>query len=128
MRVRVNNKSLSAKIEKLEQSTEEKLKSRLVNIAEDLTKRTPVDTGAYAESFSVAPASSGAGRSRSSKGRPKNQSLEQYRSIALGNMTADIDSLQLLENRSVSFRNRAPHADQVEGKYQVFGSAKDENR
>jgi hypothetical protein len=128
MRVRINNKSLSAKIEKLEQITEEKLKSRLVDIAEDLTKRTPVDTGAYAESFSVVPASSGAGRRRSSKGRPKNQSLEQYRSIALGNMTADINSLQLLENRSVSFRNRAPHAGRVERKYQVFGSAKDENR
>jgi hypothetical protein len=128
MKVRVNQKSLSAKIKGLETQAEEQIKTKLVDIAEDLTLRTPVDTGAYAESFSVVPASSGGGRRRDSHGRPRRQDPGTYRSIALSNMTSDIEGLQLLENRSVSFRNRAPHADVVENKYQVFGAAKDRNR
>lgn len=128
MKVRVNQKSLSAKIDKALLETEDKLRVKLVDIAEDLTLRTPVDTGAFAESFSVVPASSGGGRRRDSHGRPRRQDVATYRSIALSNMTADIEGLQLLENKSVSFRNRAPHAEVVENKYQVFGAVKDRNR
>lgn len=128
MKVRVNQKSLSAKITKAEMQAEDKLKSKLVDIAEDLTVRTPVDTGAYAESFSVVPTSSGGGRRKISDNKPGNQDVSTYRSIALSNMTSDIEGLQILENKSVSFRNRAPHAQQVEDKYQVFGAAKDKNR
>ena len=128
MKVRINQKSVSAKIDKALLETEDKLKSKLVDIAEDLTTRTPVDTGAFAESFSVVPASSGGGRRKDSHGRPRGQDLPTYRSIALSNMTSDIEGLQLLENKSVSFRNRAPHADVVENKYQVFGAVKDKNR
>jgi hypothetical protein len=128
MKVRVNQKSLSAKITKAEMEAEDKLKSKLVDIAEDLTLRTPVDTGAFAESFSVVPASSGGGRRKDSHGRPRRQDVDTYRSIALSNMASDIEGLQLLENKSVSFRNRAPHAQQVEDKYQVFGAVRDRNR
>ena len=128
MKVRVNEKSLSAKIKGLETQAEDQIKSKLVDIAEDLAIRSPVDTGAYAESFSVVPSSSGGGRSRSSSGRPRRQDSVTYQTIALSNMTSDIERLQLLENRSVSFRNRAPHAGAVEDKHQVFGATKDRNR
>lgn len=124
-RGRVNMKSVSAKIENLKERVEEEVKDDLKKIATDLTTRTPVDTGAFAESFSVVPASSGAGRRKSSKGRPRNQDLRTYRDIAQANMNSDIDGLQLFENKSVSFRNRAPHAKAVEDKKQVFGAVKD---
>lgn len=127
-RGRVNEKSISAKIEKLKEQTEQEIKTLLKGIAADLTTRTPVDTGAFAESFSVVPASSGGGRSKSSHGRHRNQDLGTYRSIAQSNMNSDIDRLELLENKSVSFRNRAPHAGRVEAKYQVFGAVKDIRR
>lgn len=126
--VKFNEKSWSKKIKNLEEKTRAKVEDELIQVAENLSMRAPVDTGAYAESFSVVPASSGGGRSRSSKGRPRNQSVEQYRNIALQQMTADIKSLQLLENKSVSFRNRAPHAKWVENKYQIFGVTKDKFR
>lgn len=128
MKVRVNQKSLSAKITKAEMQAEDKLKSKLVDIAEDLTTRTPVDTGAFAESFSVVPASSGGGRRKSSDNKPGNQDLATYRGIALSNMASDIEGLQILENKSVSFRNRAPHAKQVDDKHEVFGAVKDKYR
>lgn len=127
-RMRVNEKSISTKIENLKEQTEQEIKTILKGIAEDLTTRTPVDTGAFAESFSVLPASSGGGRSKSSRGRPRNQDLGTYRAIAQSNMNSDIDRLELLENKSVSFRNRAPHASKVEAKYQVFGAVKDIRR
>ena len=127
-RGRVNMKSVSAKIENLKDRVESEVKDDLKKIATDLTTRTPVDTGAFAESFSVVPASSGAGRRKSSKGRPRNQDVGTYRGIAQANMNSDIDGLQLFENKSVSFRNRAPHAGKVELKYQVFGAVKDIRR
>lgn len=127
-KVRYNEKSLSAKIKNIEEQTEEKIKGKFLEIAEDLSSRAPVDTGAYAESFSVVPASFGGGRSRISKGRPRRQDVGTFRNIAYQNMAADIAGLQLMENRSVSFRNRAPHARFVENKYQIFGVTKDRNR
>jgi len=128
MKVRVNQKSISAKIDKALMQAEDKLKGKLVDIAEDLTVRTPVDTGAYAESFSVVPSSSGGGRRKDSHGKPRNQDVATFRGKALSNMTSDIENLEILENKSISFRNRAPHAAKVEEKYQVFGAAKDRNR
>lgn len=127
-RGRVNEKSVSAKIENLEERVEAEVKDDLKSIARDLTTRTPVDTGAYAESFSVVPASFSGGRSKSSHGRPRNQDVGEYLGIAQANMNSDIDGLQLFENKSVSFRNRAPHASSVELKYQVFGAVKDIRR
>lgn len=130
MKVRVNEKSLSVKINSLLEMAEGQAKDKLGDVAEDLTVRITVDTGAYAESFSVRLASDSGGRSRSSRGRPRNQSTEEYRSVALSNMMQDIASLDLLGNSStsVSFRNRAPHASQVEKKYQVFGAVRDRQR
>lgn len=124
---RVNEKSVSAKIENSEEFLELKLKALLEDLAKDLVTRTPVVTGAYAESFSVVPSSSGGGRRRSSKGRPKGD-LETFRGIATSNMVGDISRLDLKETKSISFRNRAPHAGPVEKKYEVFAAVKDRNR
>lgn len=130
IKMRVNRKSISTKVNKLLELADDKAKEKLVGVAQDLVERTPVDTGAYAESFSVRYSNDSGGRSRSSNNRPTNQSLEEFRGVALNNMTTDINSLRLTENpnTSVSFRNRAPHAGQVEDLYQVFGAAKDINR
>lgn len=128
VKLRVNQKSISTKIKKLEEDTEDRIKMVLKDIAEDLSVRTPVDTGAYAESFSVRPSSDSGGRSRTSRGRPRNQPAEQFQGIALSNMISDINALQILDERSVRFRNRAPHADQVEDRHQVFGATKDRFR
>lgn len=125
MKVRINERSLSAKFDKLEAAYERRAKNKLKDIASELAGYAPVDTGAYAESFSVGPKT----RSRSSKGRPRNQSVAQYREIAENTMHGDIEALDLgLEFQRVPFRNRAPHAKYIEGVYQVFGIVRDRNR
>lgn len=125
MKFRINEKSISTKIDKLLDLAEAEAKEKLIDVAEDLTKRTPVDTGAYAESFSVSYSNDSRRRSVSSKGRPQNQDIGAYRNTALQMMTADIRGLDLVNNQntSVAFRNRAPHAGPVERKYNVFGSS-----
>lgn len=122
-----NPKSLTVKVDNSKEFLELKLKALLENLAEDLVTRTPVDTGAYAESFSVLPSSSGGGRRRSSKGRPKGDP-ETFLGIATSNMVGDISRLDLQELDSIDFRNGAPHAEPVEEKYVVFGAVKDKNR
>ena len=54
---RINIKSVSVKIENLRERMVTDVKSDLKGIATDLSTRSPVDTGAYAESFSVLPSS-----------------------------------------------------------------------
>lgn len=125
IRGRVNRKPLSPKIENLREQAGEEVKVTLKEVASDLVKRTPVDTGAYAESFSVLPAASSGGRRESSDGRPKRQSMRLYRGIAKSNMNSDIDKLEPLDGKSIAFRNRAPHASKVETKREVFGAVKD---
>lgn len=128
MKIRVNQKSISTKTQKLLEVGEERIKENLRNLAEDLSVRTPVATGAYAESFSVLPSSNSGGRSRSSRGRPRNQDVATFQNIARQNMFSDIQVLELEDETSVRIRNRAPHATQVEERHQVFGATKDRFR
>jgi len=127
IKIEPNLKSVTVKVDEKKEFLELKLKALLEDLAKDLVTRTPVVTGAFAESFSVVPSSSGGGRSRSSKGRPKGD-LVTFREIATSNMVGDISRLDLKEAKSISFRNRAPHAEPVEKKYEVFGAVKDKNR
>ena len=124
MRVRVNERSLSAKLDRLESVMSDKVKPKLKNIARELSTYAPVDTGAYAESFAVGNRT----RSRTSRGRPRNQDVGSYQGVAYSNMASDIDALDLSENLRIPFTNKAPHAKEIEGAYQVFGKVRDRNR
>ena len=117
--------NLNNKISEIEDKSEQGVYQAALIVERESKQRTPVDTGAYAESFSVLPAASGGGRRESSDGRPKRQSLRLYRGIAESNMNSDIDKLEPLDGKSVAFRNRAPHASKVETKREVFGAVKD---
>lgn len=130
MKIRVNKKSISVKLEELRKQTVTSVTHRLESMAYDISVRSPVSSGAYAESHSVVPSSSGGGRSKSSSGKPRNQPTEVYQKIAFDNMASDINALDIenLQTSSVSFRNRAPHAGDVEDKHQVFGAVKDKYR
>lgn len=125
IKLRVNTNSISTKIQKLEELGEQKVKENLREMVDIIVPRIPVDTGAYAESFSVRPSSDSGGRSRTSRGRPRNQSTEEFRQIAESNMLSDIQVLDLKDNTSVRLRNRAPHATEVENRLQIFGTLKD---
>lgn len=130
MKFRFNQKSWSTKVKPMLEFAEEKVKGDLKSVAEVIASRSPVDTGAYAESHSVGFSTGGGTRSRSSKGRPRQQDVGEKRELAYRQMSSDIDSLDLLENvnTSVKFTNRAPHADVVENKHQVYGVTRDIKR
>jgi hypothetical protein len=105
--------------EQLERIAAQQVENRLEDIAQYAVNISPVDTGAYVESFSIGRAGSGGGRSRTSHGKPKNQNPEAKKQQALGQLNADIAALpieQMLEDGNARFtlRNRAPHANTVE--------------
>ena len=112
------NKSFYDKIEQLEDRVEEEVKDQLEYVANYATIISPVDTGAYVNSFSF---SVGAGRPRgkSSENKPK-ANREAAINEARGNLYADIGKLDLSQMDSVTLRNGAPHAEAVEKKYSVF--------
>ena len=114
IKVRVNQRSISAKLEGAEEQIEEKFKDKLTDIALRVAISTPVDTGALASSWSVVPVGQrSGGRSASSRGRPRKQAPGPYVQLAYRNMTADINSLRSGGIKNVSFVNRAPHARYV---------------
>lgn len=75
---------------------------------------SPVDTGAYVTSFS-ATTTSGGGRSRSSDGLPRRQSIEAKRGEAKSQILDDLARIPP-EVEKVYITNRAPHAPYVEGR------------
>ena len=124
-KVRQNKKSVTAKITKGLEGAEDEIKQILYGLADDLADRTRVDTGAYAESFSVDTSGGRSIRRVSPEGRPQNQELGVYQNIARNNMKSDIDRIEPLQHNRVIFKNGAPHANILETKYQIFGSVRD---
>lgn len=84
----------------------------LKGMAEELVSRSPVDTGAYITSHSIT-TTSGAGRMRSSEGKPRQQSGPAKREEALGQLLGDIAALPP-EATKVYLNNRSPHNKSVE--------------
>ena len=117
--IKINN-SFYDKLAKLEDDIERQTKEELFSIADYAISISPVDTGAYVESFSF---TVGAGRPRgkSSKNKPK-VSREQATSIARNNLYGDAERFNLETSNKITLRNNAPHARTVEDKhgYGVF--------
>jgi hypothetical protein len=117
----VINRGLVGKFQKITESLEEfgQVYGRMM--AEDLVQFSPVDTGAYMESF-YAGASYG-GYGSSSRGRPRNQPYSPYAQAAIQRMTSGVSGLR--GSTTMVFGNGAPHATDVEYKhgYAPFGNA-----
>lgn len=116
--LKINN-TLQRKLIQLEQTVEDRVQDKLVAIANDAIRLSPVDTGAYVSSFSF---STGRGRPRgkSSKGKAKGQYSKEE---ARANLISDIQRIPSFKNTTrIVLRNNAPHAGAVEYKhgYAVF--------
>lgn|SRR5210317_370875 len=111
---------------RLNDLAEEKIEERLEDLADYATRISPVDTGAYVESFSIKRAGQGGGRRKSSEARENGvrkgtggANPESFRAEAYLNLNADIQALNIsdmIENGNVriTLRNRSPHARDVE--------------
>jgi hypothetical protein len=116
------SKAFDEKIRLLEQTAEEAVRDKLIDVAQTATNISPVDTGAYVTSFSY---NVGAGRPRgkSSKNKPRGQNPEAKRQEGFNNLVSDINRIpNLLNSPIIVLRNGSPHATAVEYKhgYAVF--------
>jgi hypothetical protein len=105
--------------DKIEIVTAEQVEERLQYVANYAIVVSPVDTGAYVESFSLGRAGFSGGRMKKSDARAKSINPEATRQVARSNLYQDIQGLnikQMLEagNAKFTLRNRAPHARDVE--------------
>lgn len=111
--------TFKALTDKIENIAAEQIEDRLQYVANYALVVSPVDTGAYVESFSLGRAGFSGGRMKKSDARSKSVNPEATRQVARDNLYADIQGLdikQMLEagNAKFTLRNRAPHSRDVE--------------
>lgn len=112
-----NRSNLFRKLKELEENLDELHTQLIIKTAVSLVSTSPVDTGAYMDSFNVAEGRSRAG-GVSSKGKPQNQPWETHATDAIARMSTQARST----NAGVAtISNNAPHNRAVEEKYSPFG-------
>lgn len=121
------SKDLEKKLVGLEEQIEREVKEIVYDMAEYAIAISPVWSGAYVTSHSIRPRGSRSGRVRKSP-QPWGLSTKVPESLAKQEANTlidqDIAALDVLENDGWILINRAPHADAVERKHNVFGQVK----
>ena len=128
--VRVTS-SLRRKLDLINETIDEAVENKLTDVAFDIVRLSPVDTGAFVNSWSFKD-NPGGGRAQSSSGKPKGQSKENERGFALNNLANDIRlafdkgstggpsrSQLTITAGAYYFLNGAPHAGKVDLKYGI---------
>jgi hypothetical protein len=113
------NRGFDGKFKKITEDLEQygQIYGRMM--AEDLVRFSPLDTGAYMESFYAGSEYSGFGSD--SHGRPRRQPRGPYELIAMQRMLSGVSALR--GSTRMVFGNGAPHSAKVEGLYAPFGNA-----
>ena len=106
--------NLNSLLQRVEQRLNDVRTTFLISIAEDvITASIPsVDTGAYITSHSIR-TTRGAGRSRTSSGKPTGQNPQEKATESMNQLMTDIESLPS-DWTLVFLTNNAPHAKFVE--------------
>ena len=98
----------------IDAAAEKKVRGVAEAIVDYAVSISPVDTGAYVESFSVVPRGAGGGRMRSSNGRAKAPNPIAVQEQEAARLKSDLDNIDIVESGGFVLRNRAPHANRVE--------------
>ena len=122
------NQSFYKKMDELENTAKERILSKGEEIVSYAAIISPVQTGAYVESFSVVPRGAGGGRSRSSNNKPIVADKDGKKLAEAERLKAEVRQIDPLESDGFTLRNRAPHANDVERKHNVFLRVKDRFR
>lgn len=107
------NKSLMSKLDAIKKDAEDQAKGIGIRVVTTAVEISPVDTGAYVESFSVVPRGAGGGRSRTSRGKPRNQNPQVVKEEELKRLLAELDAIPDISD-GFTLRNRSPHSNFVE--------------
>ncbi len=123
--------ALKKKLAEIEEMLEDAVERRMTDVARTVVLASPVDTGAFVNSWSFKD-NLGGGRSKSSRGKPRNQPDQPNKLAALNNLAKDInvalsgDSKRGYRKVGIEipvgeyyFLNRAPHAQKVEDRYNI---------
>ena len=122
------NQSFYKKMDQLRNDTKEKVWLKGEEIVSYAAAISPVQTGAYVESFSVVPRGAGGGRSRSSNNKPIVADKAGKKQEEAARLRAEVRSVDPFEDVGFTLRNRAPHNKAVEAKHAVFLRTKDRFR
>lgn len=104
-------KSFFKKIEALEDKVEAEIKNKASEIVSDAVDYSPVDTGAFVESWQINPRGERTRRSRSSAGRPKlpEGSKQGKRESEKARLMSRVASFDLEQLSGFTVTNGAPH-------------------
>lgn len=109
-------KSFFTKMDRLSESVLEVVKEKAVEIVSDAVDLSPVDTGAFVESWQINPRGDRSSRSRTSAGRPrlpesaKQAKREQEKARLIGR----VESFDTKDLKGFTLTNRAPHISYIE--------------
>ena len=122
---------LQRKLDLINETIDEAVELKLTDVATDIVRLSPVDTGAFVNSWSFKD-NPGGGRAKSSHGKPRGQNKENERGRSLNSLANDINLAfdrgstrgPSRSNLTVTagqyyFLNGAPHAHKVEKKYGI---------
>lgn len=122
------NQSFFKKLARLEEIVGDKTEEKLMSLGSYAVQISPVDTSAYVQSMSFRPIGSGGGRMRSSNNRTPLPSAakQDAKDQAKAELANDLKAYRndILERGGAVLKNRAPHANDVEDKYDVFRRTK----
>ena len=121
--------SFQKKMTKLRELYGDAIEEKLTSLGLYAVEISPVDTGAFVESWSLRPMGSGASRRLSSEGRLPKDYVEA-KDKARQNISQDAERLKdrILNEGGATLRNGSPHAKDVDKKYQTVGRVRDRFR
>lgn len=121
--------SFQKKMTKLQDLVGDNIAEQLQSLGNYAVQISPVQTGAFVESWSIRPIGSGGGRSRSSNNKPL-KDFEAAKEDARSNIASDVSQFKdrIIADGGAVIANRSPHAEIVDEKYMTIRRVKDKFR
>jgi hypothetical protein len=110
-------KSFFDNLDKLSSRVGEIVKDKATQIVSEAVDLSPVDTGAFVESWQINPRGERAARSRTSAGRPRlsEGAKQAKREEEKARLVSRVESFDPKELTGFTLINRAPHIEYIEG-------------
>ena len=120
------NPSLQEKLDKLEQTLEQRVIDKLEGIIDTTVNFSPVDTGSYVQSHSLDNGSGTNTRSNSSINKPKGRDIKAEKAKSKATLLDDLNRTDVAGSEYLILRNSSEHATKVEHKHghKVFAKTK----
>jgi len=121
--------SFQAKMTKLQELYDDAIEEKLTSLGLYAVEISPVDTGAFVESWSIRPIGSSSGRRRQREGKPSKDTASA-KADARQNILTDAAAYktQIIEKGGAVLVNRSSDAKEVDKRFQTVGRVRDRFR